>query len=224
MTLKVIHIDKAHPTTNISDLSGNKFGMLTVLSKDHKGNDRKWYYKCQCDCGNITVVRSNALTSGNTQSCGCQKGRRNTHHLSKKRLYRIWIGMRDRCNNVNNHAYERYGGKGVIVCKEWNDDFMLFKDWALQNGYNDNLSIDRIDVNGNYEPFNCRWATAQEQADNKTSNILITIGSKTQDLQQWCNKYGIKRSTVNTRVLQCGWDYEKAITTPVRGHKPYKKR
>ena len=195
---------------------GQKFGILTVVCKDHKGSDRKWYYRCRCDCGNITIVRSNALTSGNTKSCGCQKGNHNTHHLSKTRLYGIWIGMRDRCNNTKNPAYERYGGKGVVVCDEWEKDFMVFRDWSLRNGYKNNLSIDRIDVNGNYEPSNCRWATAKQQADNKTCNILITIDGRTQNLQQWCDEYGIKRSTVNTRVIQCGWDYVRAITTPIR--------
>ena len=224
LTKRVEHPEKSHPRTGISDLSGKKFGMLTVLSRDHKGNDRKWYYKCLCDCGNIVVVRSNALTCGNTKSCGCKKGKRNTHHLSKTRIYRIWVNMKDRCNNISNPSYERYGGKGVIVCEEWRNDFFAFKNWAFQHGYNECLSIDRIDMNGNYEPSNCRWATAQEQADNKTNNIRITIDGKTQDLQQWCNEYGIKRSTVNTRVLLCGWDYERAITTPVRGHKTYKKR
>lgn len=208
--------NKSHPKKDIIDLSGMKFGMLTVLSRDHKGKDRKWYYKCKCDCGNITVVRSNALTCGNTKSCGCKKGLRDSHHLSKTRLYRIWIGMKDRCKNINNHAYKRYGGKGVKICEEWDKDFMLFWEWSLQNGYKETLSIDRIDVNGNYEPSNCRWVTAQEQADNKTSNIVITINGKTRNLQQWCDEYGIKRSTVNTRVKQCGWDYVKAITTPIK--------
>ena len=215
---------KSHPRNDVKDLSGQKFGMLTVLNRDHKGDDRNWYYKCQCDCGNIVIVRANALTRGNTKSCGCLKARRNTHHLSKTRLYGIWLGMRDRCNNPKNYAYERYGGRGVSICEDWNLDFFSFRQWALQNGYNDELSIERIDVNGNYEPSNCRWATAQEQADNKTCNILITIGDRTQNLQQWCDEYGIKRSTVNTRVRLCGWDYERAITTPIRSHKEYKTR
>ncbi len=204
--------------------AGQRFGMLTVVCKDHKGSDGKWYYKCQCDCGNTAIVRSNALTTGNTKSCGCQKGNRHTHHLSKTRLYGIWVGMRDRCNNPRNPAYVRYGGKGVCVCKDWDCDFFSFRKWALQNGYSAELSIDRIDVNGNYEPSNCRWATAKEQADNKTCNILITIGDRTQNLQQWCDEYGIKRNTVNTRVRLCGWDYERAITTPIRSHKEYNTR
>lgn len=204
--------------------NGDRFGKLTVIGVDHKGDDRKWYYKCQCDCGNTTIVRSNALTSGNTQSCGCQKGHRDSHHKSKTRLYGIWIGMRDRCNNIKNNAYDRYGGRGIIVCDEWQDNYLEFEKWALSNGYADNLSIDRINVNGNYSPSNCRWATAQEQADNKRSNILITIGKKTHNLQQWCDIYSINRSTVNTRVRTCGWSYKKAITTPIRKHKQYKKR
>lgn len=204
--------------------NGDRFGKLTVIGVEHKGNDRKWYYKCKCDCGNTTVVRSNALTTGNTKSCGCSKGNHGTHKKSKNRLYHIWIGMRERCNNKKNNAYDRYGGRGIVVCDEWQDNYLEFEKWALSNGYADNLSIDRINVNGNYSPSNCRWATAQEQADNKRSNILITIGKITHNLQQWCDIYNITRSTVNTRVRVCGWSYKKAIITPIRKHKQYKKR
>lgn len=204
--------------------NGDRFGKLTVIGVDHKGEDRKWYYRCKCDCGNTTIVRSNALTSGNTRSCGCQKGYRHTHHKSKTRLYGIWVGMRDRCLNKNNKAFERYGGRNIDVCEEWKNSFLEFEKWALAHGYAENLSLDRINVNGNYSPSNCRWATAQEQADNKRSNILITIDKITHNLQQWCDIYNINRSTVITRVRTCGWSYEKAITTPVRKHKQYKKR
>lgn len=96
--------------------------------------------------------------------------------------------------------------------------------WSMDNGYSKELSIDRINHNGNYEPSNCRWATPKEQNDNKRCNILITINGTTLDLQQWCDKIGIKRSTVNTRVRMCGWTYEKALSTPVRKHKEYKVR
>lgn len=221
---RIKYPQKSHPRKDVHDLTGRKFGNLTVLSRHHIGYDRRWYYECQCECGNISIVRSNALISGNTQSCGCQKGHRDSHHKSKTRLYGIWIGMRDRCLNKNNKAYERYGGRSIIVCEEWKNSFLDFEKWALAHGYAENLSLDRIDVNGNYSPNNCRWASPQEQADNKRNNILITIDCETHNLQQWCDIYNINRSTVNTRVRMCGWDYEKAITTPARSHKQYKQR
>ena len=132
--------------------------------------------------------------------------------------------MRNRCNNPNNPCYNRYGGRGISVCYEWDADFEEFCKWSLSHGYNAFLSLDRKDNNLGYNPSNCRWATAQEQADNKRSNILITINGTTMDLQQWCNHYSINRSTVNTRVNICGWSYIDAITTPVRAHKQYKQR
>lgn len=205
---------------------GTKFARLTVLGVSHKGRDGKYYYDCICDCGNHCVVRSNALTTGNTKSCGCliRESKNVKHGMKNTRLYGIWCGMKSRCYSKSNPSYDRYGGRGILMCQEWMKDFMTFYNWALSNGYSDNLSIDRIDVNGDYTPENCHWATAQEQSDNKRCNILITLGGETLDLQQWCDKIGIKRSTVNTRVKMCGWGYERALTTPVRPHKRYKGR
>lgn len=207
------------------DITGEKFGRLKVLSFDHKDKRRQSYYKCQCECGNITVVRANSLTTGNTKSCGCMvRERDKTYRKKNKRLYGIWLGMRSRCNSTSNPSYNRYGGRGIVVCDEWNDCFENFCEWSLSHGYSTELSLDRIDNNSGYSPMNCRWATPQEQSDNKRNNILITINGVTMDLQQWCNKYFINRSTVNTRVNACGWSYIKAITTPARSHKVYKKR
>ena len=144
--------------------------------------------------------------------------------MKHERLYRIWSGIKSRCYTKANKAYNRYGGRGISMCQEWKDNFVAFYKWAMDNGYLDDLSIDRINVNGNYEPSNCRWSTPKEQSDNIRCNILITIGNETLDLQQWCDKIGIKRSTVNTRVRMCGWSYERALTTPIRAHKKYKER
>lgn len=201
---------------------GTRFGKLRVLEVSHKGNDRRYYYKCICDCGNIVIVRSNSLTSGNTKSCGCARfGINKKHGMKNTRIYRIWSNMKDRCLNPNNNAFERYGSRGVGICKEWQDDFINFYNWAMESGYKDDLTIDRIDNNRGYEPCNCRWATPKQQSDNKRNNILINIDGEIKDLQEWCDFYGIKRSTVNTRVRVCGWDYKTAITTKVRPHKEY---
>lgn len=223
---ELMYPKKSHPNKSFIDLTGLRFGRLKVLSKEYKDRYGKIYWKCLCDCGNITIVRGNALKSGNTKSCGCKiyDTHNQKHGLRGTRLYNVWCGIKSRCYNTSNKAWGRYGGREICMCEEWRNDFITFYNWALDNGYSENLSIDRIDVNGNYEPSNCRWATAKEQSDNKRCNILVTLGNETLDLQQWCDRIGIKRSTVNTRVKMCGWSYERALTTPVRAHKKYKER
>lgn len=161
------------------DLTGEKYGRLTVVGFDRVQN-RKSYWKCVCDCGLTVVVPGNSLRSGNTSSCGCLKreltaaqGRANRKHGeghdNKTRLYTIWCGMRQRCNNSNHHAFSLYGGKGVKVCDEWND-YTAFKSWALSHGYADNLCIDRIDPSKGYCPDNCRWITASENTARANKN------------------------------------------------------
>lgn len=149
------------------DLIGLRFGRLTVVEKVGKTKNRDTLWRCKCICGKETVHKGTHLKSGRSQSCGCLRIElRTTHGGADTRLYRIWRNMKQRCRNPNSTSYKHYGALGVGVCVEW-ENFGGFQKWAIENGYKDDLTIDRIDPEGNYEPINCRWATYAEQQHNK---------------------------------------------------------
>lgn len=198
----------------VKDLTGKKFGRLTVLSFAGHRN-RRTYWHCVCDCGEHKIIRADGLTSGASKSCGCgQKeraaeiGHKNkTHGMRATRLHKIYTGMKQRCLNPNNNAYMRYGGRGITICNEWLSDITAFFKWAIENGYNDSLTLDRIDNHKGYSPDNCRWATYREQTLNR--NVSIKIGEKF--LADMAKECGIKYHTLYSRVKK-GMNLEDALS------------
>lgn len=185
------------------DLTGQRFGRLLVLRKSDEYIQKKstlimWH--CICDCCNEVDVRSQDLKNGKTQSCGClHKDIISTHGLSRNRLYQIWIDMRSRCNNKKLKCYHNYGGRGIKVCEEWND-YQNFYNWSINNGYKDELTIDRINVNGNYEPSNCKWATKIEQENNRRNNRYSTYKGERITISDFERVTGITRTYIVTRL------------------------
>ena len=184
------------------DLAGQRFGRLVVIERDESKCRTAWL--CHCDCGSEVATTSLSLKSGNTFSCGCyQRDRaaeaKTKHGLCYTRRYGIWEGMIQRCENPNSDSYERYGGRGICICKEWRENFMSFYTWAGDNGYEGYLSIDRIDNDGNYEPFNCRWVTTKEQNRNTRSNVYAEINGETKTLSEWSESTGVGIGAISGR-------------------------
>lgn len=184
------------------NLVGQRFGRLVVLedTKIMVPNRTQTYQKCLCDCGNIIVVPKSYLKSKHTRSCGCWvKEMHTTHGLSQSRIYKVYSGMKKRCYDKNHKLYNRYGGRGIKICDEWLNDFMAFYNWSMANGYQDDLTIDRIDNNKGYSPDNCRWVTMLEQAQNTSKNVNITYKGKTQTISAWSRETGIPQNTISRR-------------------------
>lgn len=197
------------------DISGQKFGRLTALYKLRNYHKHGSYWLCACECGNFKEVYLGSLTSGATTSCGCyhkeiSKNVNLKHGKRHTRLYKIWKGIKQRCYNSNNTYYRNYGGRGIIICDEWLRNFINFYDWAILNGYNDNLTIDRINNDGNYEPNNCRWATAKQQARNRSYCKYFTHNGKTHCIKEWCEILNLNYKTISTRLSR-NWTIQKAL-------------
>lgn len=207
------------------DITGNRYGRLKVINYAYSAkNQRHWV--CLCDCGNITLPTTNSLKKGNTTSCGCRAReltkkfnhdrRKYKMEYEKNRpvLYYTWLNMCRRCNNPKMPDYYRYGGRGIKVCDEWLD-YSTFEEWAMNSGWEKGLTLDRIDNEGNYFPENCRWATRDQQANNKRTCIFLTYNGKTQTMAQWARECGVSSTTISNRY-HAGWDAERIITTPVK--------
>lgn len=208
------------------DIKDKKFGRLTALSLDHIEKSYKrtqHFWLCKCECGNKIVALKSNLTTGHTKSCGCYEREltskrskiiNKTHGKSEVRIYKNLQGMIQRCHNNKTANYKNYGGRGIKVCVEWLDKengFMNFYNWAMLNGYKDNLTIDRIDNNGNYEPSNCRWIDMQSQNENTRSNINFTYNGETHCLTAWAKIRNIKINTVYNRYYHLKWSVEETL-------------
>ena len=202
-----------------NDLVGKTFGRLTVIKEVERNNRGERCFLCKCKCGNEKIIVGWRLTMKNkpTRSCGCLHKEVvsnifKTHGDSNERLYHIYKGMRNRCLNENDQDYKYYGGRGIRLCDEWLNDYELFKKWSLDNGYNELLTIERIDVDGNYEPCNCRWATRKEQANNTRKNHLLEYNSKLYTMSELAELCDISYTTLRKRINDLGWSVEKAVS------------
>ena len=205
-----------HPA-NYVDLTGQVFGQLTVLERYGSTPNGSALWLCQCSCGNTTIQRTAVLRNGHVVSCGChQRQTRLIHGQNNTPLYCSWECMKARCNNPHNIGYHNYGGRGIRVCDDWNN-FVNFQEWALENGYEEGLTIEREDVNGNYEPNNCHWATKLEQANNRRTCNMITYFDETHSLKDWCRILNLPYKVIHTRIYR-GWDFWTAISTPLPDH------
>lgn len=198
------------------DLTGKKFNKLTVLERVCKENTKQTYWICRCECGKETITTSAHLKNGHTKSCGCiqkevVKKYFTTHNMTNTKLYKVWRAIIDRTEYSSNKRYKNYGDRGIKMCKEWRKDFKNFYNWAINNGYKEGLTIDRINVNGDYEPNNCRWVTWEEQENNRTNNHYITYKVETHTMKQWSEILGIKYSTLSNRLNSYNWDIERCF-------------
>lgn len=197
-------------------MQGQKFGRLTVIERVENNSRNKPQWLCSCECGNTCVVSSELLKRGAVKSCGCavkDGSHRRTHGGCGTRLYQIWKNMKNRCYNPKIREYQYYGYRGITICESWLNSFESFRDWAVNNGYKDNLSIDRIDVNGNYEPSNCRWATKTEQLNNTRRNKLLTYNGRTMTVTKWAEELGISVTTLWSRLYR----YKMPISEALKG-------
>lgn len=202
---------------------GDKINMLTVIKqvddKIEKSGKHRACFLCKCDCGKMCVCEVKALTNKGKEklSCGCVKRynlrKINSEATSRQRLYHIWIGIKTRCYNPKHQSFRYYGAKGIIMCDEWRNSYDSFRSWSLDNGYTDNLTIDRIDVYGNYNPSNCRWVDRTAQSRNRRDNHFIEENGKRKTLAEWGEENGLTGDGILSR-LKRGWGERSAVTTP----------
>lgn len=200
------------------DLTGMKFNKLTVIKRVENNKRGQAMWECSCDCGNTTIVNGYTLRNGGVKSCGCLNHvpKTKTHGMTNTSLYHIWAGMKQRCLSAREGTlyYKNYMSRGITICDEW-VEFEPFMEWAFSNGYKPGLTIERIDVDGNYCPENCTWIPFKEQASNRRSNLMIEYNGKTMSLKAWCDELGLDYKRTHNRIKKLGMNPEEAFTQPV---------
>ncbi len=200
------------------DLSGQRFGRLVVLRFHGVSNSGKRVWECACDCGGKSLVTTGAMRSGSTSSCGClcleiNSKRMSTHGASKSATYKIWSGIRARCNTPSASPWKYYGGRGIGICKRWD----RFENFLSDMGVRPSKlhSIERIKNNQDYSPENCKWATILEQSNNRRDNHFLIFKGKRQSISQWAREIGMEVDTLKARIGKLKWPTERALTTPL---------
>lgn len=219
------------------DLTGQTINGLKVIRRADKKDGKNAYWEFTCPlCGETGTTSTYNIKNGKVQSCGCLvrkngskffKKYNTTHGESRTRLYTCWHNMIDRTTNTKNKAYKQYGARGITVCEEWKD-YLKFKEWAIKNGYSEELTLERIDNNRGYGPDNCKWADWDTQNNNKQQSRKISYNGEIKTIDQWAKQFNINRSTLTHR-LNKGWTLKKAIETPIKngsgkGYVPHKKQ
>ena len=222
--------NRVYERKSLSEYEGRKYGRLTAIKRayDHikKNGCKEIMFLFRCDCGKEKILPKGQVVNGNIKSCGCllkenaRKGKNQYKHgLVNTRLYHIYHSMKARCYRKNSSDYNRWGARGIKICDEWLKDFINFYKWAMENGYQEGLSIDRIDNSKGYSPENCRWATAKEQANNTRRNRILVFNGEKHTLAEWAEIVGIDKNILGNRIITSGWSVEKALTTPVKHKK-----
>ncbi len=196
----------------IQDIIGKRYSRLVVLRENGRTKHGMRIFECRCDCGNSVNVPIASLQNGNTRSCGCIRNKYGYIPVKNSKLYKVWSSMKDRCNNPHNRSYRNYGGRGIYVCNEWQNDYGAFMTWAYNSGYQEGLSIDRINNDGPYSPDNCRWATRVEQQNNTRLNRYIEFNGECKTISEWAKQLGIKQHTLQLRLKR--WPLCRALTEP----------
>lgn len=207
------------------DLTGHIYGDLEVIkiSVDEACKKKKWL--CRCKCGKECIVSGSNLRSGHTKhcpSCGYKitKEKKTTHGQTKTKLYYVWRGMLNRCENPNFKSYQDYGARGIKVCEEWHNS-KTFLDWSKENGYEDGLEIDRINTDGDYCPSNCRWIKRLENSNNKRNNKLIEHNGETKTLAEWARHFGVNYKNLSRNIIK-GYSLIDAVNREKSGDRSHK--